>query len=73
MTIPEAWSRFKGATGNVSEGAILVLIIALVGTAGFGLGRLSKIQDSRVPLQVLGADGQVITGSTTTIQTLGGE
>ncbi|MEK7178660.1 MAG: hypothetical protein AAB727_00195 [Patescibacteria group bacterium] len=34
------------------EGVVIVLVVVLVGLGGFGLGRLSKLKEAKVPVRI---------------------
>ena len=48
----EVISRFDGRLGFLSTDFYIVLIIILVGLGGFGLGRLSALEESRLPVYI---------------------
>jgi len=69
MSIKEIVQKSKGFTKENRE-LFIAIIIILVAFASFGLGRLSKIEDTRTPIRidnmtasVLGAEEGVITGN----------
>lgn len=45
----------SNGAGPLSKDSTIALIIILVGCAGFGLGRLSRIAEMRVPVSIEGA------------------
>lgn len=57
MTIPEVLSRFKSWFRSLPESVPLVILMVLVGTASFGLGRLSALESLREPVSVFRPDG----------------
>ncbi|MCH7529800.1 hypothetical protein IIB50_01650 [Patescibacteria group bacterium] len=58
MNIPEIIQKGKTL---ITPDVYIVTIIVLVGFAGFGLGRLSKVEEVRVPVAII--NSQTLTGS----------
>lgn len=53
------WAKIKGLVLTVITPEIYtILIIMLVGFGGFGLGRLSAREESRMPIRIVGPEGQ---------------
>ncbi|MFQ5661709.1 MAG: hypothetical protein ACE5F2_00445 [Candidatus Paceibacteria bacterium] len=53
MIIGDYWRKSKEKIDDLTRGDLyIVAIIILVGFAGFGLGRLSLIEDSRDPVRI---------------------
>lgn len=53
MIIGDYWRKSKEKIDDLTRGDLyIVAIIILVGFAGFGLGRLSLIEDSREPVRI---------------------
>lgn len=51
MSIQEGWGRIKSLTAR-GEAILAPLIVILVGTASFGLGRLSVQQEAEKPIVI---------------------
>lgn len=63
-TVYPVISEFK--TGfDIKEDIFIVLIIVLVGLAGFGLGKLSALEKGREPVQIKSAQFTAITSTST--------
>ncbi|MDO8564495.1 MAG: hypothetical protein Q7R88_00700, partial [bacterium] len=53
MNIPELRLKIKQSAGVIqSREVYTVLLILFVGFSSFGLGRLSKLQEARVPISI---------------------
>lgn len=75
MSIKDYWQKIKGQF-LAREGAIfLTLVVILTGSLGFGLGRLSKIEENRPPIRI----EKAVSGTNNTddgsrqIKTVGGQ
>ncbi|MBI2617891.1 hypothetical protein HYW58_00315 [Candidatus Kaiserbacteria bacterium] len=68
MSIRDVFFKIKGFFAYPPIDILVVLIIILIGSAGFGLGRLSALQDNVVPVTVIqqerSAQASVSTAST---------
>lgn len=56
MNIPEILQKSKTL---INQDVYIIAIIILVGFAGFGLGRLSKTEELRVPIVITQPQGQI--------------
>lgn len=53
----------RGLVALARADVLIFLIIALVGVAGFGLGRLSALEKGRTPVEILSSQGGVSAAS----------
>jgi hypothetical protein len=57
MSLKYIWEKIK----SVGEDLYIYLIIILIGLLGYGLGRLSKIEESRVPITIKSSASLVLS------------
>ena len=63
-TITALAGRVKNGFATLARADVLIfLVIVLVGVAGFGLGRLSTLEEGRAPVEVLSSQGGAVVAS----------
>mgnify|MGYP001561660926 CR=1 FL=1 len=63
-TITALGGRVKNGLATLAHADVLIFsIIALVGVAGFGLGRLSALEGSKTPVEILSSQGGAVVAS----------
>ena len=63
-TITALRGRVKNVLATLARADVLVFsIIVLVGVAGFGLGRLSALEEDRTPVEILSSQGGAVVAS----------
>ncbi|MAF59531.1 MAG: hypothetical protein QF858_04260 [Candidatus Pacebacteria bacterium] len=56
MSIREIWAKIKQSEDILDSKTALILIIILVGTGSFGLGRLSALETKKEPVEIISAE-----------------